>query len=448
MSITGILTPTLLILAGIYLGARLRFFWILHPRRTARALFDSASDGGTPPFAALTMALAGTLGVGNIAGVATAITAGGAGAVLWMLLGAVAAMSVKYAEVYLAVRYRRIRTGADGQPEFYGGAMLYIRDGLTRAAKTPLGERAALFLGGGFALLCACNALLTGNLLQVRAAVSCVPLSPLWFGILFAAASWAVTRRGMRQAAAASSIVIPLLTAIYLALSAVLIVANAADVPRVLARIWREAWAIRPAAGGVLGYGMSRAIRYGVTRGIFSNEAGCGTAPTAHASANAKSPYHQGCLGIFEVFADTVLLCSVTALVILLYTGGDGLDGVELALAAYTSLAADVGGVTFGCIANGIMRSSIVLFAFATIVCQSCYGIEALRYFLPARLSGRLYRLLSAAAVIAGAISSPALLWSLADALISLMTCLNVLCLLRLSHEVHGDGGRQALLIN
>jgi len=433
--LSGMLMPAMLIGAGICFGVRLRWFWILHPVRTWKTLREAAAAGGTSPFAALSVALAGTLGVGNIAGVATAITAGGAGAVLWMLIGALAAMSVKYAEVYLAVRFRRSRTEA-GRTEYYGGAAYYIRDGLSARARTDAGRRAARLLGGGFAVLCAFNSLLTGNIVQVRAAVSCTPLPPILFGILFAAAVWIVSGWGMRRVAAAASVVIPVLAALFTVLSGTIIAAHAAEIPAVVTRIWREAWDFRPAAGGMLGLGVSRAVRFGITRGMFSNESGCGTAPAAHAAANVKSPRHQGCFGIFEVFADTVLLCSVTALVILLYADGEGLDGIELSLAAYARLAAGIGGVRLGAAAELLLRGSIVLFAFAAVISQSCYGIEAVRFFAPARVARIAYRLLSAAAVIVGALIPAGVMWMLADAVVCVMTVVNVACLVILRREV------------
>lgn len=427
--LSGILTPALLLLAGIFLGTRMRFFYFLHPIRFVRDLRVAATAGGSSPVAALTMALAGTLGVGNVAGVATAIVAGGPGAVLWMILGAFAAMSIKYAEVYLAVRWRRCRT-EDGKTAYYGGAMYYMRDALSTVARTNRGRRTAAWIGGTFALLCAVNALLTGNIVQVRAAVSCVPMQPLLFGILFAALAVIASHGGTKQVSTISMYLIPALSILYVGLSLLIIVVNSDGIPAVLRLIWKEAWAIRPAAGGIAGCGISRAVQFGITRGIFSNEAGCGTSPTAHASADTPSPHHQGCLGIFEVFADTVLLCTLTAIVILLYRGGDGLDGIELSLAAYSGLCEIIGGAWLASLAGWILRIAIVLFAFATVVCQSCYGMEALRYFLPGRTARRIYLTLSAGAILIGSVISPGVMWQIADIVISLMTCLNVVCLL------------------
>ena len=427
--LSGVLTPALLLLAGVWFGVRLRFFYFLHPIRFVKTLRSAVSHSGTSPLAALTMALAGTLGVGNIAGVATAIVAGGPGAVLWMLIGALAAMSVKYAEVVLAVRWRRCRT-ENGKTAYYGGAMYYIRDGIRHC-----GGRTAAALGGIFALLCTANALLTGNIVQVHAAASCVPIPPILFGILFAIPAIAASCGGTRRVSSLTLYLIPTLSVVYIGLSLLLLAANRERIPSVLCRIWEEAWAFRPAAGGVMGFGISRAVRFGITRGIFSNEAGCGTSPTAHAAADTPSAHHQGCLGIFEVFADTVLLCTITALVILLYADTEGLDGIRLSLAAYSHLSGQIGGAWLASLADVILRISIVLFAFATVVCQSCYGMEAMRYFLPERRARGVYLTLSAGAILIGSVISPGAMWQIADLVISLMTCLNVGCLLVLGRN-------------
>ena len=224
--LSGTITPALLLLGGMWFGIRMRFFFIRHPMQYVRTLLQSASDAGTSPFAALSLALAGTLGVGNIAGVATAIVAGGAGAVLWMLLGAVLSMSVKYVEVFLAVRWRKIRT-ENGKASFYGGAMYYMRDGIGSRARTVHGRQAACVVGGIFAVLCAINALLTGNILQVRSAVSCTPLPPLLFGILFLIPAVTASCGGTQRVAGLTLYLIPTLSVLYIALSSFLILAKA-----------------------------------------------------------------------------------------------------------------------------------------------------------------------------------------------------------------------------
>ncbi len=433
--LSGVALPLVLLVAGFLFGGRLGFFWFRHPVRTLRLLGESAGEGGTSPFAALTVALAGTLGVGNIVGVATAITAGGAGAVFWMVLGALVAMPVKYAEVALAVRFRRQRREGN-KTTYYGGAMYYIRDGLTECFPSPLGRRTATFLGGVFALLCIGNALLTGNVVQVHAAASSVDIPPLLFGGVFALAVLLTAGGGMRRFSRITVLLIPLLACLYILLCLVLLFLYRAEIPAVLSWIFREAFGFSAVGGGVLGLSVRRAVRFGITRGIFSNEAGCGTAPTAHASADAKSPHHQGCLGLFEVFADTVVLCSLTALVLLLYGEEGGADGMALSLRAFTGLFGVFGGPGVSLAVGVFLRVSVVLFAYATVVCQNCYGVEAVRYFLPGKWARRAYTALSVGAIFLGALISPGPLWQAADWFVSLMTVLNVVCLFFLSRFI------------
>ena len=413
----GALMPAFLLFTGVAFAVRYRAFWLLHPIRFCRTLRES-TGGETSSFRALTVALAGTLGVGNIAGVATAITMGGAGAVFWMWAGALVAMSVKYAESSLAVRYRRTEITAAGE-RHYGGMMYVIRDGLRRV----IGQRPALILGGFFAVLCLVNSLLTGTVVQVNAAASVYPeVPPLLTGAVFAVLALVVNLGGGKRLAAVTGVLIPVLSAAYLLLSVFIIVRHIGDVPGVFARIFREAFSPEAVGSGLLGTVMAQGIRYGVTRGIFSNEAGCGTSPTAHAAADAKSAHHQGCYGIFEVFIDTIVLCTATALVILL-AGQEsaGGSGIPLSMASYGALAGEL--------ARQLIGVSVILFAFATVICQHYYGEIALGYFTRSRVPVFVYTVLMSAACIVGAVLSPAHVWLIADAVISLMVIVCLACL-------------------
>lgn len=408
--------PAILIIAGIYFGARLRFFYVLHPAKFIKTLKESAGEGGVSPLRALTQALAGTLGVGNMAGVATAITAGGAGAVFWMWLSAFAAMSVKYFEVYLGVRHRR-----QDKNGFFGGAMYYIRD-ITKSYFPKM----SFAFGGAFAVLCIANSLMTGNIVQMKAAAEVFPdIPPLVIGVTLAVSALAVAVFSSGKAdkvSAVTSVIIPVLCAAFFVISLAVIVRNIADVPTVIGKIFADAFSLRPALGGTGGFLIMRAVRFGTTRGVFSNEAGCGTSPTAHASANAKSPHHQGCFGIFEVFADTVVLCTLTALVILLAGVPASLDGIPLTLFAYTKLAGGISGRIIGV--------SVILFAFATVICQTQYAAEALRYFTKSRSVKYFYFLISFAATVYGTVIQSESMWLWCDFIISLMTVLNIVCLI------------------
>lgn len=412
--LSGILMPALLIGVGIWFAVRLRFFYILHPIRFCRTLAEAHKGGGVSPFRALSQALAGTLGVGNMAGVATAIVAGGPGAIFWMWISALCAMSVKYAEVRIAVEHRR--SNADG---FFGGAMYYIKDIFGK--KLP---RVGLAAGGGFAILCMANSLLTGNIVQMHAAASVFPwMPPLILGGIIAAMSFVIACGGAGRVSEVTMRLIPFLSGAYMIISLFILVRNGDRIPGVLHAIFSSGLSFRAAAGGTAGFAVNRAIRFGVTRGIFSNEAGCGTSPTAHAAANTRSSHHQGCFGIFEVFADTIVLCTMTALVILLSDGvGKGMDGIPLTVYAYTALAGRGAGAFIGI--------SVILFAFATVICQTQYGTVAIGYFTRKKIPYRLYLVLCAAASIGGTVISEGLMWQTADLIVSLMTALNIGCLL------------------
>lgn len=410
--LSGAVMPALLIVSGIYFAVRLRFFFILHPLRALKDIVHGEKDGGATSFRALSQALAGTLGVGNMAGVATALTAGGAGSIFWMVLSALAAMSVKYAEVALGVLCRR----KEGK-RYFGGAMYYIEDIFSR-----ISPRLSRVAGVFFALLCIANTLVTGNSVQMSAAAGAVPrVPPLIVGVFGAVFALVCAVGRENRVSRITAFLIPLLCAGYITVSLGIIICSKDRIPQISERIWREAFSLRAAAGGGGGYAVSRALRYGVTRGIMSNEAGMGSSPTAHAAANTKSPHHQGCFGIFEVFFDTVVLCTMTALVILLSDGLGRFDGIALTLYAYSSLA----GETVG----NIMSLSVVLFAFASVICSMQYGKEAVGYIVGNKKTPYLYYILSVAATVLGCVAGEGVLWQAADLTVALMTAVNVCCL-------------------
>ena len=419
--LSGMVLPAVLISVGVYLAFRLRFFFLLHPIRFFKDLRGSEKDGGTSPFKALSMALAGTLGVGNISGVATAITSGGPGAVFWMWTSAAAAMSVKYAEVFLAVKYRERGETAD---TYRGGAYYYMRGGLSRRIGKSGAKAAASF----FAVLLVINSVLTGNVVQVNAAASVFDGVPrIVCGIAIALVVFAVTAGGVRRIGDFTVRVIPFLTVLYAALSVFIIIINRGRVAGVFAKIFENAFNFRAAAGGAAGYGISRAVRFGVTRGIFSNEAGCGTAPTAHAASNTKSPHKQGCFGIFEVFCDTIVMCTMTALVILL-AGTPGGEGIPVSMSAYGAFCGKFGELSIGV--------SVVIFALATVICQEFYGTEALAALGVKKKYNIVYLVVSFGATLVGSVMSSDAVWQFADFEIAVMTVINTLTVFVLSDEV------------
>ena len=425
----GVLTPAMICIGGLFFSCKIGILRILSPKRFANVLTDTPRESGTSPFVSLTMALAGTLGVGNITGVAAAVVSGGAGAVFWMWAGAILSMSIKYGEVALAVKYRRKRG-----TEYFGGAMYYISDGL--GLRFP-SHRFTAF-GGLFALLCVINSLVTGNIVQSNSAAAVVPQLPSAVtGAILAALVGISVLFGIRRIGRITSFLIPVLTGVYLILSLTILAWNIGEIPEICGDIFRSAFTFRAAAGGAVGITAKEAIRYGITRGIFSNEAGCGTSPTAHASADTKSPFHQGCFGIFEVIADTLILCTVTAFVLLIadrrfgllsFVSGEG--DAALTLNAYATLAGDW--------AYGVLALSVILFAYATVLAQMYYGFEAVGYLTQSRAAKGGYLLLSVFCAFLGAVIRADVMWSLADPVVCVMTVINIGVLFLLRREVYG----------
>jgi len=267
-SFGSFLTPAFLFAAAVFLFPFIRPARLFHPKSFVHALTDRPSDAESTPFTALSMALAGTLGVGNITGVASALISGGAGAVFWMWAGAVVSVIVKYAEVCLAVKFRQRKDG-----KFCGGAMYYIRDGLSDKLSGKLPYSFAAFLGGGFAVLCCLNSLITGNIIQANAA-ACVLPEPyrLPCGMILGVLVIASILYGSRRIEKITAKLMPPLTAGYMMLAVVILCRNLPLLPEICGDIVRCAFTPRAAAGGAVGFTMREALRFGVMRGIFSNE--------------------------------------------------------------------------------------------------------------------------------------------------------------------------------
>lgn len=418
--LSGVILPAVLLVAGVFLGMKIRFFYILHPIRLCRDIRDAATGEGISPVRALTVALAGTLGVGNITGVTAAIACGGAGAVFWMWVCALLVMSVKYAEVYLSQVYR----SADGD----GGAMYYIRYGLS-------GCRFAPALAATFAVLIIVNSILTGVIVQTDAAVTAVGhmvtgVPPAVWGILFGVMGGAMCAGGFRGVSGFTVRLIPVLTGVFILVSVWCIIHNIKALPDAVEAIFRGAFTPDAAGGGVLGFGINSAVRYGVSRGIFSNEAGCGTSTSAHGAATAKSPHHQGCMGIFEVFADTIVLCTVTALVVLTSGIHPSEDGMVSALLAYGKSGGEACAVIVGV--------AVILFALATVVSQSCYGMSGVGYLTKRTWARGLYIVMIGAGAVAGSVIPAGFMWDTADLVIAVMTVVNTCAVVGITGMMRG----------
>lgn len=413
--------------AGAFYLVRLKGFCFFHPIRTFRPLWRRSRPGDISPFRALTMALAGTLGVGNIVGVASALYLGGPGAVFWMMVSALVAMVLKYAEIVLAIRHRRYDTA--GRP--FGGAPYYMRDGLAVRGFPRIGK----WIGGLFALLCVANALTMGGMLQVQAISGAMEEAfgiPTWImGIGLALFATAVTVGGAKRISSFTEKLVPIMTVGFLVLCISVLLLRRERIPEAVRSIMTEAFSLSGVSGGITGFLFSGGLRYGTMRGLMSNEAGCGTAPMAHATADTSSPAAQGVWGLVEVFVDTILLCTVTALAILVSDSGPlafGEDAVRTAQAAFSSVLGEWAG--------GFFAVAVMLFGIATVICWSHYGQTCVRAITDRQLSRNIYIILFGVALIIGSIATPSGVWALADIALATMTLLHLAVLLTMHREV------------
>ncbi|GHU80291.1 transporter [Clostridia bacterium] len=422
----------ILLALGIYLTIKTRFFQVFRFKfifeRTVGTLLkrDKRAGHGITPFQAMTTALAGTMGVGNIAGVATALVSGGPGAIFWMWAGAFFGMATKYAEIYLAVLYRR--RDADGR--FTGGPMYYMRNGL--------GEN---WLAALFSVLCVLTSLGIGNMAQVNSVSSSMSsaftVPPAVSGILAAGCVALAVFGGVKRIAKITEAVIPFIAVIYICFAGTLLYINRGMLTAALSQIILGAFGVRAAGSGALGYTVSQAVRLGLSRGVFTNEAGLGSAPMAHAAADTKSPAHQGAWGVFEVFLDTMVVCTVTALVLLTAKGGtlwrSGLNGALLTSAAFESV--------FGGLGESFIALSIVFFAIPSMLGWCYYG-ECAMSFLTNGSGGavNLYRAAFCVCVALGSVIGTEAVWAASDILNSLMALPNVAAVFLLSGQVTAPG--------
>lgn len=422
--LTGGLIPPLLLLAGAFFSIYLKGYPWRAPGRMLSAFVGEKKGEGTSSFRAMMLALAGTLGVGNIVGVANAIAIGGAGAVFWMWVSALFAMILKHAEILLAVSHRR----TDSKGGFFGGAMYYIGDCFHARRWNKLATAVPIF----FAALMVMNALSIGCVVQVRAVgetlESVVGLPTVYSGVLLVMLTLPLLARGTKGISALTEYLVPIMTAGYIILSVAVLILRRHALGDALASIWQDAFTPASAVGGVSGFLLSRALRVGTMRGLLSNEGGCGTAPTAHAEANAKSPAHQGVWGIFEVFADTVVLCTATALVILVSGTETASGGVMMTVNAYSAV--------LGGFAEWFFSAAVFCFGYATLLCWGSYGLESVRFISPKKRWRILYILAFGLCILFGVRGAPELVWGIGDFGIATMTVINLFVLLLLRREI------------
>lgn len=417
--------PPILILivgTGIYLTVRTNFFAITKLgyvlKQTLFKMFskEQHGEGEVTAFQAVATALAATVGTGNIAGVATAIASGGPGAVFWMWIAAVFGMTTKYAEVVLAVKYRE--KTEDGR--FIGGPMYYIEKGLNQK-----------WLAYLFAFFGALAAFGIGNMTQSNSIAVAMETSfnipPLAMGIIVAIAAGAVVIGGLKRIAQVTELLVPFMAAFYILGGLIIIILNIGQLPAAIATIVKSAFTGQAALGGFAGATVMQAMRYGVARGVFTNEAGLGSAPIAHAAATTDHPGRQGLWGVFEVWIDTLIIATITALAITL-TGvwESGVSGAALTMSAFQSVIP---------IGNYLVSIGLLLFAFSTILGWEYYGERCAEYLLGPSII-KVYRIIFIPFIVIGAIGGLEFIWDLADTLNGLMAIPNLIGVVFLSPVV------------
>ena len=396
-----------------------------------RLLFDRsdpAGEGEVKPFNALMTALSATVGTGNIAGVATAIALGGPGAIFYMWLIALFGMATKYAEAVCAVKFREV----DKNGKYVGGPMYYLRNGVGEFAPA-LGK----WLGLAFAVFGAVAAFGIGNAVQVNSMAAVLGESfsvPTWAtGLVVAVLVGLVVIGGIRRIGEVAGKLVPTMVVLYVIGALIIILINIVEIPAALGLIFTHAFTPTAAMGGFAGAAVAAAVRFGVARGVFSNESGLGSAAIAHAAAQTNSPVRQGIIAMLGTFIDTLVVCTMTALVILTsgawtMTGSDG-GGLTGAVLTATGFQSSLPGGQY------IVTVALTIFAFTTILGWSYYGERCWQYLFHEK-SLWIYRGLWVLAVVTFANVKVELVWNLSDTLNGLMAIPNLVGLLLLAPMV------------
>jgi len=430
----GVPAVVLILGVGLWLSFRSRFIQIRKfgsaMRCTVGRMFRKANaqDGAVTPFQAVCTALAATVGTGNIAGVAGAIALGGPGAVFWMWISALLGMCTKFAEVTLAVHFRERNTHGD----WVGGPMYYIKNGLSSKWH---------FLGYIYAALGVLTVFGTGNATQVNTITSSINTAlqsfdllskdsvfgvNLVIGILIAIMVAMVLLGGVKRIGRFTEKLVPFMAVLYIILGIGVIAFNITKVPSVFQSIFEGAFTPAGFTGGVVG-SLFISMRRGISRGIFSNEAGLGTGSIAHAAADIKSPVEQGYFGIFEVFCDTIIICTLTALTVLL-----GAPVINYGVAAGAELTISGFINTYGNWVSIFTAVAMCCFAFSTIIGWGLYGVRCLEFIVGSKLN-TVFMVIYSLVAIPGAIMNLDLLWSIAETFNGMMAIPNLIALFLLS---------------
>lgn len=410
--------------AGVFFTIRLGFPQIVRMgvamKRVFGGMFKKEKTDGVSSFQSLATAIAAQIGTGNVAGVATAIMAGGPGAIFWMWMAAIFGMGTIFVEAVLAQKYRETRDG-----ELVGGPAYYIKNGLKN--KT-LGR----ILSVAFSILIIIALGFVGNLVQSNSIADAVSrafqVPALGVGIVIAVLAAFIFIGGIKRISQFAELVVPFMAAIYILGSIAVLILFASDVPRALASIFIGAFDPQAILGGAAGIAMKEAIRYGVARGLFSNEAGMGSTPHAHAVADVKHPVEQGLTAMVGVFIDTIVVCTCTALVILVT--GANLHGYEAAGVTQAAFS-----TAFGPMGEKFLAICLTFFSFTTIVGWYYFGESNVRYLFKNTIMLRVYQLIVIVFIVGGSFQKVGFVWNLADFTNGLMVIPNLIGIVLLSGQ-------------
>ena len=427
----GPIMLTLLIGTGLFISIKTNFLqfrkfkYML--KNTILGMFSKnqhqKEDSGVSSFQAVATAMAGTIGTGSIAGLATAIVSGGPGAVFWMWISALLGMVTKYSEIVLSLKYRE----KNKEGKWVGGPMYYIKNGLNTK-----------WLAALFAIFAMIACLGTGNATQSNsiavALESAIGITPYITGIVLTVIATAVILGGMRRIASVNEKLVPFMAMFYVVSSLLALIVNIEKVPAAFALIFKEAFNFKAAAGGTAGYGIMLAMHYGFSRGIFSNEAGLGSAPIAHAASSTKSSVQQGLWGMFEVFFTTIVICTLSALVILttgIWESGT-VQGAALSIASFNLILPGAGGI--------IVTLATVFFALSTIFGWAYYGEVSMEFLSHnSKTAVWIYRFVYIIFVFVGAVGNLDLIWSISETMNGLMAIPNLIGIIGLSKVIKAE---------
>lgn len=415
----------LILICGIYLTFKTKFLIFTHTRaifkETIGSIFKKNNNGGKiSPFAAMSAALSGTMGTGNIIGVGIAIMSGGPGSVLWMCLSAFLCMSIKYAEIVLAIQYRQ----TDSKGNFLGGPMYYIKNGLPKLS----------FLSVIFCIATIAASIGVGNISQSGSISASLQhsfgIDPLISGFLTLILCSFIIFGSVKRLTSFTSLLVPFMSVFYLIGVIIVLVKNYSNIPIATELVLQDAFNFKSANAGIFGFLTSQAFRHGIAKGVFTNEAGLGSASIVHATAD-NSAQKQGYWGIFEVFADTVIMCTLTGFAIISsnsFLNQTITSGENLTAAAFNEVFGNTGGV--------FISISVILFAIGAIVSWNYYGAKCCEFLSNKKLIVFFFNIVFCTFIVLGSVLSMNTIFDIADILNTFMAIPNIIAILLLFNKI------------